>query len=168
MIHSPGHLHHETSISFNRFFSPHISRLCLYWRTNINELCTQLLCTREAHTAYSCGPSDHRAIGLNLLLLCPRTRTQQDVQWQYYQSNHFCTNQQGSHGAREETVNLLGLLDWDEYWFALVFSHQGQGPNAISDDVHITEEEYERKSMVNVERWVSAHIIPVRINMTFL
>jgi len=64
-------------------------------------------------------------------------------------------------------VNLLGLPCLTEMNTDLL-SHQGQGPNAISDDVHITEEEYERKSMVNVERWVSAHIIPVRINMTFL
>ncbi|KAF5352826.1 hypothetical protein D9756_006162 [Leucocoprinus leucothites] len=38
--------------------------------------------------------------------------------------------------------------------------HQGQGSGAILDDIHITEDEYERKSRENVERWVSAHIIP--------
>jgi len=35
----------------------------------------------------------------------------------------------------------------------------------ISDDVHISEEEYEKESRANVERWVSAHIIPVRIDI---
>ncbi|KXN85757.1 hypothetical protein AN958_10940 [Leucoagaricus sp. SymC.cos] len=39
--------------------------------------------------------------------------------------------------------------------------HQGQGSNIIPDDVHITDEEYDKKSKANVERWISAHIIPV-------
>lgn len=39
-------------------------------------------------------------------------------------------------------------------------SHQGSG-SSVEDDVEITEDEADRQSAENVERWVSAHIIPV-------
>ncbi|KAF9440934.1 hypothetical protein P691DRAFT_779957 [Macrolepiota fuliginosa MF-IS2] len=38
--------------------------------------------------------------------------------------------------------------------------HEGQGSTAIGDDVEISEEEFDKLSKANVERWVSAHIIP--------
>ncbi|KAL9716649.1 hypothetical protein Ac2012v2_001101 [Leucoagaricus gongylophorus] len=61
----------------------------------------------------------------------------------------------------DNTIKATIFVPTNKAVMALVRKpHQGQAPNAISDDVHITEEEYERKYMVNIERWVSAHIIP--------
>ncbi len=42
-----------------------------------------------------------------------------------------------------------------------MLSHEGQGSTAIGDNVEITEQEFDKLSKANVERWVSAHIIPV-------
>ncbi|KAF8191445.1 hypothetical protein K438DRAFT_1591144 [Mycena galopus ATCC 62051] len=35
-----------------------------------------------------------------------------------------------------------------------------QGPAPVDDDIVITDEEFDSRSKENVERWVSAHIIP--------
>ena len=35
------------------------------------------------------------------------------------------------------------------------------------DDAEITEEEYDISAKRNIERWVSAHIIPVRLRYRF-
>lgn len=37
-----------------------------------------------------------------------------------------------------------------------------EGPKPIEDGTIIFEEEFESKSRENVERWIQAHIVPVR------
>lgn len=46
-------------------------------------------------------------------------------------------------------------------WWLTECGYRHQGPEEI-DDSEITEEEYDISAKRNVERWVSAHIIPVR------
>lgn len=36
-----------------------------------------------------------------------------------------------------------------------------QGPAPIDEGIEITQEQFDKQSRKNVERWVSAHIIPV-------
>lgn len=115
--------HHEALLSFDRSPPTHIPRLRLYSWTDNHGLSRRFIRTREARTAYSRRPFDHRPISLDLLLLCPRTRTLQDVQWQYYQINYFRAHQQSGHGAYEETVTLLdSALCWDVTWLLLLSS----------------------------------------------
>lgn len=52
-------------------------------------------------------------------------------------------------------MQLLALMDaWDD---------RHEGPKTIEDGTFITEEEFETKSRENVERWIQAHIVPVRL-----
>ena len=41
----------------------------------------------------------------------------------------------------------------------MVYSHQGPELNV---EIELSEEQFHRRAKKNVERWVSAHIIPVR------
>ena len=61
--------------------------------------------------------------------------------------------------ARKPWVYLLIWLFVDELTSTAGYRHQGPEP---IDDTQITEEQYDKTAKENVERWVSAHIVPVR------
>lgn len=51
-------------------------------------------------------------------------------------------------------MQLLVLIHaWD---------NRHEGPKPMEDGTIISEEEFETKSRENVERWIQAHIVPVR------
>lgn len=52
-------------------------------------------------------------------------------------------------------MQLLALMD--------AWGDRHEGPKTIEDGTIITEEEFETKSRENVERWIQAHIVPVRL-----
>jgi len=44
--------------------------------------------------------------------------------------------------------------------------HQGPPPSDAEPDVAMTEEQYDKRSRRNIERWVAAHIIPNQISLS--
>lgn len=47
----------------------------------------------------------------------------------------------------------------------LLMYHRHQGPESIEPETEMSEQQYDKQSRRNVERWVAAHVIPVSPNL---
>jgi hypothetical protein len=54
-------------------------------------------------------------------------------------------------------ILILGLAE-----IILLHRHEGS-PSSPEGEIHVSDKEFDRKAKANVERWISAHIIPVGI-----
>ncbi|OAX41016.1 hypothetical protein K503DRAFT_736490 [Rhizopogon vinicolor AM-OR11-026] len=76
--------------------------------------------------------------------------------------------------ARE--IDLSSLFSSESVWFAILVPTNKavmalarkphQGPEHVEPQPEISEQELDERSKRNVERWVSAHIIPSRISLS--